>query len=517
MNDFEMYVCQDKNGYHIVPLVKSDKEPHSKFIFMNAFSYNIYEKDLLIEQIIDIFVQLINFDYYFGRLFFKKEVKEEIYKKSPDTFHLTFTNSHITITHITKSFFNLFSKKEVVLETTLEEITDLYDLVEKMLPDSKEIIHQKRQEVESFSIAVFYNDKDGYIIVPSIDYYPEDFSKGLYGDMHYSDTISSFVPIPFSYQAFLSHQYKEALFLGQDKELVKEKIKELFFELLQAKRDILFHKKEEFWQKSSFTGKRQFALHNRLMSISVHRHKFLISHMKGMYNGSFKKMTELLEERKKKVIEDEKELDKYIDILLSQVKDNKGNILFVDTKEAYPISLTEIEEFEKKLSISLPTSYKKYLVKYNGCSLFSAEINTGRKYPEIVRLDSLRDGTRFDLEHLLVEHEFYEENLKKGYFSIGSNAFGDYICIALHRENSIWLLSHDGSFRQPNKLASSFEEFIENCYSTRGVCYRKTVEEYWQGVRKSGAMDTVTDERIKEWEKSANMPENVMELLIFDE
>ena len=103
------------------------------------------------------------------------------------------------------------------------------------------------------------------------------------------------------------------------------------------------------------------------------------------------------------------------------------------------ITVEDINTFAEKLGIDLPEKYKFFLLKYNGGrtikTKFKNSVNVRLLYP-------LKSENGYDLL-TIINYENTEKIIDLGFFPIGETEFGDYICIRIQDDNSIWLIMHD--------------------------------------------------------------------------
>ena len=151
----------------------------------------------------------------------------------------------------------------------------------------------------------------------------------------------------------------------------------------------------------------------------------------------------------------------------------------------------------------MPEKYKFFLLKYNGGrtikTKFRNSVNVRLLYP-------LKSENGYDLL-TIINYENTEKIIDLGFFPIGETEFGDYICIRIQDDNSIWLITHD-KYEKNKKLTDSFEEFVNECNSEK-IEHVSTMEERWERVRKAGNEDKITPEIVQAWQREIDRLSNI--------
>jgi cell wall assembly regulator SMI1 len=148
-------------------------------------------------------------------------------------------------------------------------------------------------------------------------------------------------------------------------------------------------------------------------------------------------------------------------------------------RTSFPVTLSEIEEFETQIGFSFPSELKDFLLEYAGSR--TLENNTGGENPEFVdwfyRFDSPNS------EETTMKWEYYnliklledslDDDTYGGYSSIRekwlpfADSYNDMFCIKLAGDTNVGAVYlyrlHTESDSDPfEKICDSFEEFINS-------------------------------------------------------
>ena len=132
---------------------------------------------------------------------------------------------------------------------------------------------------------------------------------------------------------------------------------------------------------------------------------------------------------------------------------------FVWRFEKAPATDRVLEQIEKHLFITLPSSYKNLVKVHNG----------GRPRPNVVRIN---DGTERVIKTLLTVHptkggirdvyDWLKDQLPEKCIPFASDPFGNYFCFHYAKstdEPTIIFWNHEQ--KRPEVLATSFQHFLE--------------------------------------------------------
>lgn len=114
------------------------------------------------------------------------------------------------------------------------------------------------------------------------------------------------------------------------------------------------------------------------------------------------------------------------------------------------VSMDQISDAEKKLSLKFAKDHKKFLLKYDYADLPGHTIF------------GISPPTNLHLSETIIENtKFYKEKQKwpgiEDWYIISDDGFGNPI--GINPEGKVWLSDHNAGFEQV-KLADSFEEFL---------------------------------------------------------
>lgn len=159
----------------------------------------------------------------------------------------------------------------------------------------------------------------------------------------------------------------------------------------------------------------------------------------------------------------------------------------------------KIKELEARYDIFLPEQYRKFLIKYNGGE-------TPETYFRIRGISS--DICAFygigDVEYSFSSiEEFIPDFLKRQFFPIARDAFGNYIVIGLDEKKNgqIWFCDHEELFKA-TFLTVDFREFVKKAKSQKlGPAYTMTIEEREKMLIANGHADNITDKLRKNWQE----------------
>ena len=115
-----------------------------------------------------------------------------------------------------------------------------------------------------------------------------------------------------------------------------------------------------------------------------------------------------------------------------------------------------IAELENRFHISLPTSYRKFLCKYNGGDTPETRYKAGRKSSDLRAFYGL-GNVRYSIDCF----DNLSEWIDNGLIPIACDSFGNYIVIGVNEDTygKIYFSDHEDGFRK-SVIADDFNEFI---------------------------------------------------------
>jgi len=151
-------------------------------------------------------------------------------------------------------------------------------------------------------------------------------------------------------------------------------------------------------------------------------------------------------------------------------KNNK----IIDPNPYGETSLDALEAFEKEVGAKLPDEYREYLLLYNGARFEHKTFDIKGDAENITDVQVMY-GIANEPEWFSIQDSnsyLYDiDVIKKGYLSIGSDAFGNQILIKLKWPNrgAIYFWDHEKPFWRFKsvllKQADNFVEFVDNLYT----------------------------------------------------
>ena len=139
-----------------------------------------------------------------------------------------------------------------------------------------------------------------------------------------------------------------------------------------------------------------------------------------------------------------------------------------------PLSEDDIQSFEKEAGVSLPGSYKAFLLKYDG----------GQPSPDAFPIEGMPKnpygiiqvlfGIHCDREEaytLKSNYNIFRQDTPRNLFPIGCTPNGDSICLSLSGQDAGSVLFWDyyaphspSTYDNVYKIANSFDEFIQGLF-----------------------------------------------------
>lgn len=129
------------------------------------------------------------------------------------------------------------------------------------------------------------------------------------------------------------------------------------------------------------------------------------------------------------------------------------------------ISSEKLAEFESKHSIRLPEDYKEFLLTHNGGKPDPSCFNIKNDTSDVRIFYGLNNDGQYSVEVAL---KLYKNRLSRDIIPIGSDSFGNQICLGVMGEsqNKIYFWNHEfeGTSKALTKVANSFSEFVDSLY-----------------------------------------------------
>ena len=155
-----------------------------------------------------------------------------------------------------------------------------------------------------------------------------------------------------------------------------------------------------------------------------------------------------------------------------------------------------VSEFEEKYHLTLPDSYRLFLIRYNGGDTPDTEFRINREDSDVRAFYGIGNVTySFDNIHDL------ELLLKKGYLPIASDSYGNYIAIGIGTDETgqIFFLDHE-KHMCAKKLTDTFKMFIQKCKTNKNIELRtRSIEERERTMIEAGNEAFITDSLRKKW------------------
>jgi hypothetical protein len=131
------------------------------------------------------------------------------------------------------------------------------------------------------------------------------------------------------------------------------------------------------------------------------------------------------------------------------------------------ITISKIEEMEKKIQCKIPESYKEFILKNNGGhptpDMFVCNENQGKNLANDRTMDVAYIGYFIPIESAV---SFYSSGYFDGLIPITDAEGGQYICISLNKENYgeiVYFIPEDSTNEENSHLyhlADNFDEFL---------------------------------------------------------
>lgn len=155
-------------------------------------------------------------------------------------------------------------------------------------------------------------------------------------------------------------------------------------------------------------------------------------------------------------------------------------------KEANPygsIDINELSILEKKIGISLPEDYRKYLINNNGAE-FERDVFLINEIEGESRIHHMR-GILYEPQYasLFNYYKIYNQTLNEKFLSIAEDAFGNQILLKLKDPDrgAIYFWDHEVHFKSIEeiliKLSNSFTDFVNS------LTQNETQEEFLEKLK----------------------------------
>ncbi|MBN2572387.1 MAG: SMI1/KNR4 family protein [Ignavibacteriales bacterium] len=141
----------------------------------------------------------------------------------------------------------------------------------------------------------------------------------------------------------------------------------------------------------------------------------------------------------------------------------------MNIKDAHDfLDIKELEAFEKRINIQLPSEYREFILKHNGGKPVSNSFNfidfDGKESNSLVHyFFSIHNEKSFDNLELTYEYYINEDRIPSYMLPIASDPFGNYICISTKEENygKIYFCDHEMDTNDNLCfISNSFNEFL---------------------------------------------------------
>lgn len=161
----------------------------------------------------------------------------------------------------------------------------------------------------------------------------------------------------------------------------------------------------------------------------------------------------------------------------------------------------KILQFEQEYGISLPSQYRKFLMKYNGGYTPKTDFTVGDDSSSIRGIYGIGE-VDLSLDNSYIS-EYIPEWINQGFFPVTTDYFGNNIVMGIGKENegAIYFSDHEEGNRL-TFLAEDLKSFFSLCHSE--VFDKKTIksiEEREANMMARGMGDRITDDLRKLWQE----------------
>lgn len=269
----DLYYNPKTNTYLFVPQVLVQKNPDRYNLYKEAIFYP-QETEEIIYELEDRYSELLR---EIREMYRPKEIIEvPFWEKAGYHSKESFLRDHTLVslcgnriadrkrlllfTYKKHYFFGRYLSSKEIFKGYSSDLNSNYDVIEMLMPESK-MAKKVNRQVNKFYIEIYFNEKDGFILVPRIPILQKSISHNIYKQVY--------------------------SFKQEETEQLKKKIQELFYEILS----IEFHPQEKvenhYWEKTAYKSRRSFALNNSLVALRYNRRKISIGILEGLYSGAF--------------------------------------------------------------------------------------------------------------------------------------------------------------------------------------------------------------------------------------
>lgn len=168
----------------------------------------------------------------------------------------------------------------------------------------------------------------------------------------------------------------------------------------------------------------------------------------------------------------------------------------------------KINELESRFHISLPTSYRKFLCKYNGGDTPETGYKAGRKSSDLRAFYGL-GNVRYSIDRF----NNLSEWIGNGLFPIACDSFGNYIAIGVNEDayGKIYFSDHELGFAK-SVIADDFKGFVAKCKSQviNEKC-KRSIKEREESMIAKGRGHAITDTLRKTWQAEIDKYGNMVQ------
>jgi cell wall assembly regulator SMI1 len=138
------------------------------------------------------------------------------------------------------------------------------------------------------------------------------------------------------------------------------------------------------------------------------------------------------------------------------------------TQSGPPLGEADIAAFERKMKVALPRPYRQWLLMHNGGVPQPAKLRYKSESGPYTDGEITFFSSLLDLEADITQFKVWANRLPEDLISIGSDPFGNWICIATHGPNQgkVYFWDHEEEQDEPtydncHLIADSFTELLD--------------------------------------------------------